>query len=530
VHSDIIATDPQTGAPAVERARPGAWIAIRGLGKQFAGEVALQGVDLDIARGEVHGLVGANGAGKSTLIRCLAGVTQSDQGKILVGGDELRQGSPQAAEKAGLAFIHQELNLVPHFNAIQNMLLGAPKATRLGLIDWKRSSVGARAAAERVGIKFPLDTRVSELSVAERWLVMISKALVRDATMIAMDEPTASLSAAESQQLFAIVRDLAADGVAILYVSHRLDEVLGLCDRITVLRDGRIVDQTMRGSLDKKGLIRAIIGHDVGPGEARRRVAVDRTGVPVFSARNVTRGKAVNEVSFDVFAGEILGLGGLVGAGRTEVANLAFGVDRLESGHFEMLGAPIAVENVRQAVDKGIALVPEERRSQGLMLEHSVGFNMNIASLTSLRAVSRLPFVASRKANDRARRLIKTLSIKTPSVSAKIAGLSGGNQQKAMIARWLSPKTKVLILDEPSRGVDVEAREEIHDAIRELARTGVAVILISSDVEELVMLTDRVVVLREGRVTGELAADEIVESRIIELSYLDATDLPGAQA
>ena len=253
------------------RRDPWAAIEIRGLGKQFAGEIALQDVDIDIARGEVHGLVGANGAGKSTLIRCLAGVTVPDQGKILIGGEELRQGSPQASEKAGLAFIHQELNLVLHFSALQNMLLGAPKATRLGLIDWKRSSVGAKAAAQRVGIRFPLDTIVSELSVAERWLVMIGKALAREASMIAMDEPTAALSAAESEQLFAIVRDLAADGVAILYVSHRLDEVLGLCDRITVFRDGRVVERAERGSLDKKGLIRAIVGHDVKGSEARRK-------------------------------------------------------------------------------------------------------------------------------------------------------------------------------------------------------------------------------------------------------------------
>jgi ribose transport system ATP-binding protein len=530
VCSDIHALGPRVETPAVRQASSGAWIEIRGLSKQFAGEVALHEADLDITRGEVHGLVGANGAGKSTLIRCLAGVTLSDRGQIIVGGEELRQGSPQAAEKAGLAFIHQELNLVPHFNALENMLLGAPKITRLGLIDWKRSGIGARAAAERVGIRFPLETRVSELSVAERWLVMISKALVRKATMIAMDEPTASLSAPESRQLFDIVRDLAADGVAILYVSHRLDEVLDLCDRITVLRDGSVVGQAMRGSLDKKGLIRAIIGHDVGADENRRRVAVDRTGVPVFSAHKATRGKVVYDVSFDVFKGEILGLGGLVGSGRTEVANLAFGVDRLDAGHFELLGKRVIVESENRAVKLGIALVPEERRSQGLMLEHSVSFNMNIASLKLLWAAPGLPFLASRKANDRARRLIEVLSIKTPSASSKIAGLSGGNQQKTMIARWLNPNTRVLILDEPSRGVDVEAREEIHDAIRELARTGVGIILISSDVEELALLADRVVVLHEGRVTGQLVGEEIVESRIIELSYLDPADIAGAEA
>ena len=371
------------------------WIKIRELGKQFAGETALADVDIDIARGEVHGLVGANGAGKSTLIRCLAGVTVPDRGAIWVDGQELKAGSPQASEKAGLAFIHQELNLVAHFSALQNMLLGVPKATRLGLIDWKRSSGRAKAAAERVGIKFSLETKVSELSVAERWLVTISKALVREASVIAMDEPTAALSGPESEQLFSIVRDLTAHGVAILYVSHRLDEVLGLCDRITVFRDGRVVGRAARGDLDKKGLIRAIVGHDVRSGEGRRRTAADRTGVPLFSARGVRRGAAVKDVSFDVFRGEILALGGLVGAGRTEVARLAFGVDRLQGGHFEVEGKPVSIESETQAIALGIALVPEERRSQGLMLEQSVGFNVNIASLDAFRSIGALPFLSS---------------------------------------------------------------------------------------------------------------------------------------
>jgi len=529
VGSDSAAQTLSAGDPGTNRAT-GGWLQVRGLSKHFAGEVALHDVDITFERGEVHGLVGANGAGKSTLIRCLAGVTVADRGHILIGGTELRQGSPQAAEKAGLAFIHQELNLVPHFTVLENMLLGAPKVTRLGLIDWKRSGVGARAAAERVGIKFPLDTKVSELSVGERWLVMIGKALARDAAMIAMDEPTASLSAAESEQLFTIVRDLAADGVAIVYVSHRLDEVLDLCDRITILRDGRVVDQAVRGHLDKRGLIRAIIGHDVGSGEGRRLNEVDRSGMPVLSARNVARGHAVKGVSFDLYRGEILGLGGLIGAGRTEVARLAFGVDRLGGGHFELNGQRLAVENETQAIKQGIALVPEERRSQGLMLDHSVNFNVTLALLKALRSVPGLPFLSSGKMRAQARRLVSELSIKTPSISTKIGALSGGNQQKALIARWLSSHTKVLILDEPSRGVDIGAREEIHGAIRELAQSGVGIILISSDVEELAIIADRVVVLHEGRVTGELVGDEITEAMIIELSYHDGADLQGENA
>ena len=509
---------------------PEGWMQIRGLTKSFAGELALSEADLDIARGEIHGLVGANGAGKSTLIRCLAGVTLADRGRITVGGEELRQGSPQASERAGLAFIHQELNLIPHFSALQNMLLGVRKATRFGLIDWKRSSTRAHAAAERIGMQFPLETRVSELSVADRWLVMIGKALTRDASLIAMDEPTASLSGPETRQLFSVIRDLSRHGVAILYVSHRLDEVLELCDRITVLRDGRIVDEAARGRLDKKGLIRAIIGHDIHMPEARERFAADRSGRPVFSVRDVAWRGAVKGVSFDVFPGEVLALGGLIGAGRTELAHLAAGVRRPDAGHFELDGRRLDLANEAGAIKAGIALVPEERRSQGLMLQHTVGYNINISSLANLRSFPALPFLSASKGRRQAERLVDKLSIKTPGIATKISSLSGGNQQKALIARWLSSRIRLLILDEPSRGVDVGAREEIHSAIRALARSGVGIIVISSDVEELAILADRILVMREGRLTGELTGAEITEARIIELSYHDADSGKGEQA
>lgn len=501
---------------------PESWMQIRGLSKSFAGEFALRDADLDVTQGKVHGLVGANGAGKSTLIRCLAGITHADHGRITIDGVDLRQGTPQASEQAGLAFIHQELNLIPQFSALQNMLLGVPKTTRLGIIDWKRSSIRARAAADRIGIRFPLETRVSDLSVADRWLIMIGKALTRDATMIAMDEPSASLSGPESEQLFSIIRDLAADGVAILYVSHRLEEVLDLCDNITVLRDGHIVDHAARGRLDKTGLIRAIIGHDIRSPEDREHFAADRTAQPVFSVRNVGWRSVVKDVSFDVYPGEVLALGGLVGAGRTELAHLAAGVTRPDTGHFELNGKELSIANEAAAVKQGIALVPEERRSQGLMLQHSVGYNINISSLKNLRSFAALPFVSARKGRDQAKNLVEKLSIKTLSINTKIANLSGGNQQKALIARWLGSGVNLLILDEPSRGVDVGAREEIHDAVRDLARSGVGIIVISSDVEELAILADRVLVMREGHLTGELTGSDITEANIIKLSYHDS--------
>lgn len=507
----------------------GAWLQVRGLSKQFGGAPALRDVDVDIHSGEVHGLVGANGAGKSTLIRCLAGVTTPDTGTVTIDGAVIAPASPRDSEKAGLAFIHQELNLVPHFSAIENIQLGVPKPRRFGMVDWKAARRSAVAAAERIGVGFSLDRRVDELSVAEQWLVMISKALVRNASLIAMDEPTASLSDQESSNLFRVTKDLAASGVAILYVSHRLDEVLELSDRITVFRDGRVTDRAERGQLDKAGLIRAIVGQDVEKPSRERHVAVDRSQPPLFVARNVAGAPRVRDVSFELHRGEVLGIGGLVGAGRSELAKLAFGAGKLDAGSFELGGAPLGTGSIPRAVAKGIGLVPEERRSEGLMLDKSVAYNMNIAVLKQLRSVSALPFVSRGKSDARAQRLIDQLRIKTPSPSQTIGGLSGGNQQKALIARWLTPDVKVLFFDEPSRGVDVGARHEIHEAIRSLAADGIGTVVISSDVEELAVLCDRIVVMCEGVVSGELSGDEITEARIIELSYahVDADARPG---
>jgi ribose transport system ATP-binding protein len=496
-----------------------AWLQIRGLGKHFGGVSALSGVDLDVHHGEVHGLVGANGAGKSTLIRCLAGVITADSGDVLIDNQLSPIHNPRDSENLGFAFIHQELNLIPRFSSIDNILLGAQKAKRAGFIDWKASRKMAVAAADRIGLDFSLDKPVSELTVAERWLVMISKALINKASLIAMDEPTASLSVTESVRLFKIVRDLSADGVAILYVSHRLEEVLDLSHRITVFRDGSVVSTAPRTEWDKEKLIREIVGHDIAT-STRPVYRVREPGAePVFEARNVSRGNVVKDVSLRVFPGEILGIGGVVGSGRTEFARLAFGVDKADSGEFAIEGVPFVAKSAQEAISKGIGLVPEERRSEGLLLEKSVAFNMNITVLRSLRSVSALPFINERKKKERANEIIQKLSIKTKSISTPVGSLSGGNQQKVLIAHWLTPGLKVLLLDEPTKGVDVGARQEIYQAVRELASNGVGVVLISSEAEELVMLCDRVIVLRHGSSVGELVGDEISERRIIEMGF-----------
>lgn len=487
--------------------------------KHFAGVCALEGVDLELRAGEIHGLVGANGAGKSTLIRCLAGLINPDAGTIEADGHEVALTKPRDSRRLGLAFIHQDLNLVPHFDAAANMLLGRTLPARLGLVDWRRARRLAEEVADRLAIQFPLDRRVDELSVAQRWMVSIGRALLAEARLIAMDEPTASLSDTESQRLFQVVRDLAASGVAVLYVSHRLDEVLDLCDTVSVFRDGRLTRRVTRGELGKSGLIREIVGRDLAPEQPDViKIHAGQHEAPLMEARGLTRG-LVQDVCLQLRRGEVLGLGGLVGAGRTELAHMLCGVERPEAGEIRLDGATVRFSTVADAVRHGVGLVPEERRSEGLILHRSVEFNINIADQRPLRRVPWLPLLSARRARVRAADLCRRLGIKTADVTQPVSALSGGNQQKVLIARWLTRGRKVLVLDELSRGVDIGARAEIHAIIRDLARTGTGVIAISSDAEELAALCDRVLVMARGRIAGELMDPDLTEEGLIALSY-----------
>jgi ribose transport system ATP-binding protein len=504
------------------------WLEVRGLRKDFVGARALAGVDFEVRRGEIHGLVGANGAGKSTLIRCLAGLVVPDEGTIVVAGEEVTIASPHVAQRLGLAFIHQELNLVPHFSALANMLLGRPKRKRLGIVDWRAARRDVDDLVRRLGISFSLEKRVDELSVAQRWLVSIGRALVGNAAMIAMDEPSASLSPAEADRLHAVVRELVLSDVAVLYVSHRLGEVLDLSDTISVFRDGRLTRRASRGDLSRASLVREIIGRDLQPegragAGAHDVLAVTEERVPRLAVRDLVRGP-IRGVSFDVHRGEVIGLAGLVGAGRTEVARIIAGADRAEQGQILLDGQPLRVKDVGAAVARGVALVPEERRSEGLFLDRSVAFNLNLADLRPLRRVRWLPLLHGRRARDRARRLSEELGIKLTSVAQSVGSLSGGNQQKVLIARWLTRDLKVLLLDELSRGVDVGARGEIHQIVRRLANDGVSIVAISSEVEELVEFCDRIVVLAEGRVVGEVTGDAMTQANVLSLCYSHADE------
>lgn len=517
----MLAISPTTAAIAsAERKEPmrEPFLEVKGLRKHFGGVQALKGVDLQLHSGKVHGLVGANGAGKSTLIRILAGVTTPDAGAILLDKQPVTIGNPQQATRLGLSFIHQELNLVPKFNVMQNMTLGLTKASTFGLINWRMVQREVVSAAKRVGITFPLDTPVGELSVAEQWLVSIGRALVRRARLIAMDEPTASLSEGETRRLFQIIRELAADGIGILYVSHRLEEILDLCDDITVFKDGQAVLNTKVSETNKQALVYAIAGRNIVINGSSAATSIS-SGPIVLEARGLSRGRRVKNVSFSLHRGEVLGLGGLVGSGRTELVQLLFGADRPDAGQILLENKfwnPVSPDH---AVASGIGFVPEERRRQGLILDKSVSFNINLPSLKSQRMKPFLPLLNHRKAANTARTISERLHVKTESVETRVADLSGGNQQKVVIGKWLTRDLKVLILDEPTRGVDVGARAEIHKIIRELGANGVAVIVISSEVEELPGLCDRVLVMAEGKIAGELVGEAITKESIIHICY-----------
>jgi ribose transport system ATP-binding protein len=493
-------------------------IRVSDVSKSFGGVQALKQVSIDIYPGEVHGLIGANGAGKSTLIKILSGDIKQDSGTIYLDNQPLHIDNPQDAYNLGFSFIHQELSLVPKFSIIENLTLGMPKAKRLGLIDWKTVRREARAVTEKIGLNHSMDTPVSNLSVADQWLVSIAHSLMRKIRVISMDEPTASLSEEESGKLFKVVQDLVADGVSVLYVSHRLDEILTLCDGISVLKDGVCVLSTEKERTNKQELVEAIVGGKISGSVVP--VDMDFSDKPlVFETRSLTRSPKVLDVSMKVHAGEVVGLAGLVGSGRTELANLIFGVDKPDSGQMFLESNPIAPKNPTSAIQSGIGLVPEERRSQGLILKDSIDFNINLASLKKLRLNRFLPFLSRKKSASVSRSIVDRLRIKAPSIHTSVLELSGGNQQKVVIGKWLTKELKVLILDEPSRGVDVGARGEIHNKIRELAESGAGIIVISSDNEELPYICNTVYVMAEGRIAGVLKGSEITQEAISYKSY-----------
>jgi len=483
---------------------------LRGVSKRFAGVQALQDVDLDLAGGAVHGLVGENGAGKSTLVKVLAGVHQPDQGTIRLGGEELVLNGPAAAPDLGIAVMHQQPNLFPDLEVAENVFVGRLPRTRLGQVDWRRVHAAAGGLFTRLGVPLKVTRPVRGLSVADQQLIEIAKALSIDARVLVMDEPTAALSTREVERLFATVRQLREHGVAVLFVNHRLEEVFALCDEVTVLRDGRHVITSPLGELTPAETTRHTLGRRADSLFPKEAVEAGQVALRV---RGLTRRGVFRDVSFEVRGGEIVALAGLVGAGRTEVARALFGIDRAESGEVMVDGRTVEIGSPDEAMAYGLAYVPEDRHQQGLILDFSIAANV---SLPVLGQLSRLLGVINRgREAALARDYFQKLQVRAAGVDQPTASLSGGNQQKVVIAKWLATRPAVLMLDEPTRGIDIGAKAEVHRIISRLAAEGMAILLISSELPEVLGMADRVVVLNEGRVAATLARGEATQERIM---------------
>jgi len=495
----------RTSAPAVE---------MRDIEKGFNGTPVLKGVDFTLARGEVHALAGGNGAGKSTLMKILQGVHRRDAGVIRIGGREVDFSSTADAEAAGVGMVFQEFSLVPTLSVARNIFLNH-EPRRFRLIDDKAMVRRAGEILQGMGVDLDPRAEVQTLPTGYWQLTEIAKALALDAKVLIMDEPTASLTKTESEALFELIGRLKAQGVGIVYVSHRMEEVYRICDRITVLRDGGVVLSDAVADLSPEQIVAAIVGREVDALEWVERPAATKDTAPLFEVRNLTAANGVTDMSFTLHAGEILGLAGLMGSGRTELAKLIFGIDRPTSGEILLRGEPAGITNPRIAIAGGIALVPEDRRLQGLVLDHSVRDNLLLPLLPGL---NRGPLVDDRRGDDLAARLIERLQIKLASAKRPVRLLSGGNQQKVVIAKWLGRDPDVLILDEPTAGVDIGTKSEIIQRIRELADSGKAVIVISSELAELLAVSDRVLVLRNGTVTDDLDRRDIDDEESLQLA------------
>ena len=487
-------------------------IEMRGINKAFGSNQVLKDAGFLLKDGEVHALMGENGAGKSTLMKILTGVYTKDAGTIYVDGQEVSYKNPQEAEKAGIVFIYQELNVLFDLTVEENLFMGKEITKHFGICDKKAMRAKAQEIMDRMGVNIPIDAVMSDLSVGQQQMVEICKALMVDAKVLIMDEPTAALTQSETEVLFEVMNSLRSKGVSIVYISHRMEEIFELCDRITILRDGQYIDTKYIKDITMDDVVQMMIGREIGERFPSRNVAI---GGEVLRVEDLTHEKFFRDVNFSVRAGEVLGVSGLMGAGRTEIMQAIFGNLPGVTGKIFIEGQEISIRNPRQAIAAGIGFITEDRKTEGLLLEKSIAENIELANLGK---VSKSSVLSAKKGTELVKRGISEFRIKCFGPDHECGNLSGGNQQKVVLAKWIYTDPKILILDEPTRGVDIGAKKEIYSVINELAAKGVAVIMVSSELPEVLGMSDRIMVVHEGKVTGIIDAATADQAKVMTLA------------
>ncbi|MBM3237980.1 sugar ABC transporter ATP-binding protein [Candidatus Poribacteria bacterium] len=483
--------------------------------KDYPGVRALDGVKLEVKRGEVHALVGENGAGKSTLIKILSGAVRKDEGDIFFDGANVEINSPQESQRLGISVIYQEFNLVPHLSVSENIFLGREMTrTPLGILHRKQEARKAEEILARLGVKLDPRTPVNRLSVAQQQIVEIAKVLCADAKLIAMDEPSSALTEREIESLFTLIEKLKSEGVSIIYISHRIDEVFQIADRVTVLRDGRWIGTFSVENISKDGLIEMMVGRKLNEEFPTRQTTI---GKELLSLKGVTRKGIIEDISFELREGEILGITGLMGSGRTEVVRAIFAADEIDEGDIYLDGNKVKIKSPIDAIKMGISLLTEDRKAYGLILDMTVRENITLASLKNL---SKFYVIKRHQEREAADRFINELRIKTPSREQTTGNLSGGNQQKVVLSKWLLANSRVVIFDEPTKGIDVGAKVEIYNLMNQLAESGVGIIMISSELPEILGMSDRIIVMYEGRIKAELSAENATQTQIMNYAAL----------
>lgn len=487
-------------------------IEMRGIDKLFGSNQVLKQAGFTLESGEVHALMGENGAGKSTLMKILTGVYTKDVGTVLVDGKEVNYKNPQEAEKAGIVFIYQELNVMFDLTVEENLFMGKEIHGKFGICDKKAMQKKAQEALNILGVNISPKTVMAELSVGQQQMVEICKALMADAKVIIMDEPTAALTQSETVALFKVIESMRKKGVSMVYISHRMEEIFELCDRITVLRDGSYIGVKNIPETNMNEIVKMMIGREIGERYPSRNVKI---GKEVLKVKELTRKGTFHDVNFSVRAGEVLGVSGLMGAGRTEIMQAIFGNLSYESGTIEIDGKEVKISNPRQAMEHGIGFITEDRKTEGLMLDKSIRENI---SLCNLRRISKSSVISREAEKNMVAEAIKDLHIKCFGSYHECNNLSGGNQQKVVLAKWILTNPKILILDEPTRGVDIGAKKEIYSIINKLAAQGVAIIMVSSELPEVLGMSDNIMVVREGEVRGIISYGEANQERVMTLA------------